>query len=204
LPLDMHYLFQKALQTGKKVRSQIPLSRGLPNLEDAIWHMGNHPHPKVLVIGASTINQRVIEGLKRKNCALTLTNRSGPILEEWGQKYNLKNLPWQDLQGQWPSFDWVISGIKSPHYILRDQPLQTPVTLFDLSVPRTIDPALGQRTSLINIDHLNQHLQTRSEKLQLLLNQAETLVTEMTHRHTSLFSKRRSSPQEPIYERAYL
>ena len=42
LPEALHFLFQKALGISKKLRSELQLGRGMPNLEHAILQTGKH------------------------------------------------------------------------------------------------------------------------------------------------------------------
>lgn len=42
LPSELHYLFQKALRIGKKVRVEVPMGRGMPDMEHAIYNVGMH------------------------------------------------------------------------------------------------------------------------------------------------------------------
>ena len=69
MPKDMHFLFQKSLGIAKKLRSELQLGRGMPNLEHAILQTGKHmfQNPEkasLLFVGASDINQKIFAFLK--------------------------------------------------------------------------------------------------------------------------------------------
>ncbi|MFQ5677494.1 MAG: hypothetical protein ACE5G1_16515 [bacterium] len=58
LPREMHYLFQKSLKIGKRIRTDLPLGRGLPDIEHAIMNAGFHifdnpEKARLLIIGES-------------------------------------------------------------------------------------------------------------------------------------------------------
>ena len=100
LPEALHFLFQKALGISKKLRSELQLGRGMPNLEHAILQTGKHffNNPEdvgLLFVGASDINQKILAFLKSKNFQnITLCNRSGELSGKLAEVYGVKHLAW--------------------------------------------------------------------------------------------------------------
>lgn len=198
LPSDLHFLFQKSLQIGKKVRTHLPLQRGLPNLEHAILNAGmieqadcGRDFP-ILFIGASDINLKICHFLKTKGYSnLTICNRTLRPTEIQG----VATLHWDQFD-RWTEFDWIIAGTKAQEPLIHEgnipEGLIAGKTLFDLSVPRNIDPNLAKdpRITLWNIDQLNQMLYARREKMNHLLLSAEQLVVESTENYLCNFRKR--------------
>lgn len=199
LPYEMHFLFQKSLKIGKKIRSELPLGRGIPNLEQAILNTGhqtfeNVESANILFIGASEINSKVLAFLKKRNFKnITLCNRSQLPGERIKQKYQIDLLDWSKLS-HWVEYDWIIFGTKSPQPIITkedDFPLfSTHKLILDLSVPRNVDPKLKThpQISLFNIDQLNQSLKNRKKKLHDVLSKAEAIVDEATKQQIEFFS----------------
>jgi glutamyl-tRNA reductase len=198
MPKDMHFLFQKSLGIAKKLRSELQLGRGMPNLEHAILQTGKHmfqnfEKTRLLFVGASDINQKIFAFLKNKGFQnMTLCNRSDGQACELADEYSMEHLPWSQLN-QWVNYDWVIFGTKSPDYLITQQQLSHisigQKLIMDLCVPRNVDPKLGQdsRITLLNIDQINRLLKIRYRRMIHLLAQAEERVVQATHEHASRY-----------------
>jgi glutamyl-tRNA reductase len=202
LPSELHYLFQKALKIAKQVRTKLPLKPGLPDLEHAILNAGTllfdkpASEIKILFVGASDINIKILRFLKSKQYHnITLCNRTKERAEALTHPHNLQLLDWRHLQN-WPQFDWIVFGTKSPDTLIFPHdlyaPLISPKLLIDLSVPRNISPELSMmpNLSLLNIDQINRSLQTRHHAFTQMLIQAEQQVHESTKTHVHLFHQK--------------
>ncbi len=198
LPGDIHYLFQKSLKIGKQVRTELPLRRGLPDLEDAILNagLGMFPTPhetKILFVGASDINLKVIHFLKAKSLnKITLCNRSKGYAQSLAEKYQLNLIDWP-LVSNWHHFDWIIFGTKSHEHLITprqipDHPISRKL-IIDLCVPRNVDPTIGNhcQVTLLNIDQINRSLSIRRQQMNDTLSKAEEIVQDAAKRHTKLF-----------------
>jgi glutamyl-tRNA reductase len=200
LPKELHYLFQKALKIGKKVRSNLPFQRGNPSLEQAIYavgekHFRNPKTTSILFIGASEINHKILRYFKYKNCSkITLCNRSLDKATEISNHYSINVLPWNDL-ASWHTYDWIILATKYPDYLIENSSL-TPSNkcklIMDLSVPRNADPALGlnKNIELMNIDEINDLLNHGLEKMAHTLLQTEEVIVHETKAQVITFKKR--------------
>lgn len=197
----LHFLFQKCLRVAKKVRSGIPVERGVPDVEHAILNTGKHffnkvENQEVLFIGASDINLKILHFLKSKSIDnITLCNRTDHTASEVAEKYSLKTLPWSNLS-KWQGFDWVIFGTKSPDYLITyncmDQVNCGQKLIIDLCVPRNVDPSLGKRAqvTLLNIDQINRMLKLRKKQVYSLVTHAESVVTDSASRQVDIFRKK--------------
>lgn len=191
LPKDLHFLFQKALGIAKRIRSELQLGRGMPNLEHAILQTGKQLFPyceqtRVLFVGASEINQKILKFLKTKNFAhLTLCNRSDKHGRTLAKGYGVHYLAWDDLKN-WSCYDWIIVGTKSPDYLIKrediDRELDSQKLMIDLCVPRNVEPKVGQLAgmALLNIDQINRLLKMRHRCMTHALAEAEQRITQAT------------------------
>lgn len=197
LPYEMHYLFQNCLYVGKKVRSELPIKPGLPDLEHSIFQAGLHhfekpQHSHVLFVGASDINLKVISFLKAKKFAnITLCNRTPCHAINIAEKENIDYLEWHEIS-RWHEFDWVIFGTKSPSYLISQNHLPTNFSrklIMDLCVPRNVDPLISEdnRITLLNIDHLMETLKGRRNKLHKAIHTAERMVAETAKQKVATF-----------------
>lgn len=200
LPFELHYLFQKSLGIAKKIRAHLPLKPGLPDIEHAILQTGHHfftsPHEaKTLLIGASAINEKILDYLQQKNISrITICNRTYEKSLAYARKYGVEILPWKDLHS-WLNYDWIILGTKAPYNLLH-YPIHSPPEarklVIDLAVPRNADPMIARHPSitLLNIDQINRRLKIRKEKMIHAINIAEELLSTTIQQQTSLFHEK--------------
>ena len=187
LPSELHFLFQKALKVGKQVRGALPNKPGLPQIEHAIVAAGRGVFkedlvPKILFVGASGINQKVLHLIKaRRYENITICNRTASKAEQLAEQYRVKTLPWDNLE-QWANFDWIICGTKSPKPIIKPTPSFCGAKLIiDLSVPCNVDPTFKACT-VLNIDQLNSEIAEKRQYLAESLVRAEELAIECSLR----------------------
>lgn len=202
LPGDLHFLFQKSLGIAKKLRSELQLGRGMPNLEHAILQTGKHVFPtpeqtRLLFVGASDINQKILMFLKNKNFQnISLCNRSDEQAKGLARQHGVKYVAWSQLN-QWHEYDWVIFGTKSPDYLITGKETNLHSVgrklIMDLCVPRNVDPKLGQKLgqnshiTLLNIDQIICLLKIRSRRMTHMLAEAERRVAQATHEHAARY-----------------
>ena len=199
LSRDLHYLFQKTLKIGKKIRTTFPLKPGLPDLENAIFSLIkktlSSTNFKILFIGASEINKKIVQFAKtKKNCQLTMCNRTFHKAYHIALKENIKVLEWNDLN-QWNDFDVIIARTKSPQFLLHQENYvanENPKVIFDLSVPRNVEPNLAFESNIhvFNIDQINDHLQERQQYIHGFLAKIEDLIYQETSKSFRLFKQK--------------
>lgn len=199
LPKELHFLFQKALMVGKKARTLIPRHIDLLGVEHAIYNAGKElikqaRDPKILFVGASEINLKVINFLKAKKLHnMTLCNRSYQSAKSILENLHLDWLDWTSLN-KWHAYDWIIFGTKASHYILGKEEVDPSLDrklIIDLSVPRNVDPAISanQNIHLLNIDQLNSTLTERRAQVENFILGAEKIILQSTQFHSRRFSQ---------------
>jgi glutamyl-tRNA reductase len=201
LPYELHYLFQKSLNIAKKARVFLPLKPGLPDLNFAIYQTGHHlfqskPEPKILFIGASSINQKILTFLKNKKFNdISLCNRSQQAGQQIANKHGVPFIDWNQMH-TWHQYDWIILGTKSTEFLISSQSLNHlsmgQKLVIDLSVPRNADPTIARhpQITLLNIDQINRRLKIRRKSLSNSLMSAEQLIAEMINSQMKLFSEK--------------
>lgn len=207
LPKELHYLFQKSLGMGKKVRTELQLGRGMPNLEHAVYKTGEHffqdlSKTKILFVGASEINQKILGYFKTKNFSnICLCNRSEENAWKIVKGHSIEMLDWELLH-RWTEYDWIVFGTKSPDYLITHQPIQfeRPKLIMDLCVPRNVDPKLARNSNvtLLNIDQLNRLLKIRHRTMHDSLLAAEEIIFNLTHQQVNRYVAREQSKMVPL------
>jgi glutamyl-tRNA reductase len=146
-PLEgiLHYLFQKCLQLGKQLRTQVPLYQITPCYGPAVVELLTRHQPKtILVVGSSQINTRIIEAAQEAGFSnITRCTKEGGF----------------EVIRRWDEFDALICATRCPHvFITRPSHTTGEKLLIDLSVPRNIDPELGKIWTLWGLDDLHARM----------------------------------------------
>ena len=194
LPYDIHYLFQKGLKIGKEIRSAFLVDQkevSLPWLIQEILEkeLGDLEKVKILFVGCSAINRRIISFFQSRNLGLlTLCTRvkKGPF----PKKVIVKD--WSALK-EWNAYDVVICGTYHEGYVIEqtDQILKETL-LFDLGVPRNVDVALEKTPflKLYNVDQIGEFAQRRGRKA---LTFCERQIEQAIERQMRLFEERKQA-----------
>ncbi len=191
---ELHYLFQKGLKIGKEMRSSFLMANKeapLPFAIQSILEKNQRPieECQMLFVGNSAINRKLISYFQFKGAKkLTLCTRmkEGEFpkvsLEDWG------------VLKRWDNFDVVICGTYHKKHILQWSHRSFQETLlFDLSVPRNIDPVLGAypKLKLYNIDQITMLAQKKRGEKEIAL--CENVIEKAVQRQMQLFKERKQA-----------
>lgn len=165
----LHYAFQKALKVGKNVRHLFAMNRERVSLPALVWkiaesHVGSLVRAKILFIGYSEVNRSLLSLFRHRGVqSMILVTKEPTQLVTLPSDVHVKNY---GFLAEWESCDLVISAtervssssrglflIDGRHSERREKSMATTL-LLDLSVPRTINPALSTEPgiALLNID----------------------------------------------------
>lgn len=199
LPSVMHFLFQKSLQLGKYVRSRFILPRGHMTIPKMIYEICSHVFSdlrahRVLFLGNSEINRKVLSYFKHreKQTELTLCTRSLHSAREMALKLQLQLLDFSKLS-EWGTYDIVIAGTNASSPLIESgEPISCTRLIFDLGVPRNIDPKLSRHPTiaLINIDELGEIIEKRQLKHSELIKEVEAVIQEKVNYYATSFTEK--------------
>jgi glutamyl-tRNA reductase len=166
----LHRLFQAALATGKRIRTETTLSEGRASVssvavrlaQDTLGHLRDR---HVVVVGAGETSELTAQALAGEGVATVfLANRRADRARSIAQRFGGHVVPLHDLPQQLVAADIVVSSTSSPHPIIGVAELEQvvderdgrPLLMIDIAVPRDIDPACGDLdgVSLYDIDDL--------------------------------------------------
>lgn len=146
---------------------------------------------KVVFVGNSRINRRLISFFQQKGWEqLTLCTR----MQE-GEFPSISRINWKKIQ-TWTAYDVVICATYHDKYILdTKREVDKKIILFDLSVPRNIDPNLSKHPllHLYNIDQLGAMAQKKREGGGKEIVLCEKVVLDSAIKQITLFGKRREA-----------
>lgn len=211
LPSQMHYLFQKALRVGKTVRTAYPMPQGMPNLEQAAFDLGTTFFPqfrqtKVLFVGHSEINRRILPYFKAKGVAdLTLCTRSPYAAQEFALENGVKLVSWKELDS-WTAYDFVVCATTQNRYLIH--PVKHPVRtrcIVDLGMPRNVCPELKKDTKihLFNIEEMGALVQKKRYLKLEQISESELLIQSLIQRYLALFQEKTNPDDHHPPEEAF-
>jgi glutamyl-tRNA reductase len=172
----LHRLFQAALATGKRVRSETTLSEGRGSVSSVAVRLaqdtlGDLRNRHVVIVGAGETSELTAQALAGEGVATVfLANRRADRARSIAQRFGGHVVPLHDLPQQLLAADIVVSSTSSPHPIIGVAELsqvmaerdERPLLLIDIAVPRDIDPACGELpdVNLYDIDDLQSVVAT--------------------------------------------
>ena len=162
----LHRLMHTIFYANKRVVQETRLQSGSASVAsvavDLIRHFAkNIESPRVALIGLGEIGVNTFENLDKENLQVTLVNRSRTKAEKFAETYPVVIRDLEVLNSVIIENDVVISAVSVNNPIIKEEMISdhTNHKLFiDLSVPRSIDPKIDQKTgiSLFNVDQLTE------------------------------------------------
>lgn len=188
---SLHFLFQKGLKIGKEMRTAYIKSDKTASLPKVIESLVNWTLPRVLFVGNSAINRKIITYFSHLgHKELTLCSRMEKIAPG---DFQIRG--WDEL-ALWREYDVVICATHSEKHLISfpKEPSSKKVVLFDLSVPRVIDPKIAKHPNLYlyNIDDLGG-MQPKREMSFSDIELCEFQIEKLVARQLELFANRRKA-----------
>ena len=183
----LEVLFRMAVTAGKKIKTEVPLAHGNPSvIHQAVCSMKREGYEfsgkTCLVIGNGEMGKVAAQTLREAGCDVTVTvrqYRSGIVQIPEG----CRRIDYGERLNYLPKCDLAVSATASPNYTLtREQigalPLDRPLTLLDLAVPRDIEPTVGELKNVCLYDMDSFHSDSLSPEMKESLKQADAIVQE--------------------------
>lgn len=189
----LNRLFHKALEAGKKVRTQTSISDGANSLsyvavDKCNQFFNNLAERNIMVIGAGETGSLVVKKLEKQGCRnITLANRTLSRAQEVtgnnGQAIELGGIA-SSLQ----QADVIITTTGSADAIVTQQMVAAsmetrpdqPLLLVDLAVPRNIAPQVAEvnNVSLLNVDDLEVVIEDVKSTRAQAVHEAEAIIED--------------------------
>jgi len=181
-----HRLFQTALRAGKEARSKTKIGQGAVSISSVGVELARRifrdlPSKTILVLGAGQIAKSTLTCLKAQGIKkILVANRTSQAAVPLAESVGGEVVPFTDLEASVTRADIVICSTAADRYLLTQPQVQEimtarrqrPLFLIDISVPRNLDPRIGQLENvyLYDIDDLegiaSSNLQMRLGEIQ--------------------------------------
>ena len=193
LPNVLHFAFQKSLKAGKQMRSSFELFKRQNSLAHVILtQLGllsqkSFREQNILFIGNSQINRLILPVFFAKGFQkITLCSQSSKN-ELFEEQPNF-HFDSYDVINHIQSFDAVICATKASKYLIRkDHNVRASQVLFDLSIPRNIDPKVKNLAPLLNIEELGSLFEEKKNSLRKEISECETIVSNLVEKYQKIY-----------------
>jgi glutamyl-tRNA reductase len=185
--------FNKAIQVGKRIRSETGINKGSVSIGSAAVelaenNLGGLDGKTVMVIGAGEMGTLVAKALANKNIkVIYVANRTFDKAEALACELKGRAVKYESIERCIPESDVVISATKAPHYILTHETMsrvmkkrKKELMLIDIGNPRNVESSVGEipGVSLYNIDSLKSISEANLERRREEAKKAELIVEE--------------------------
>ncbi len=206
-------LFQHALQTGKRVRTETGISRGTTSFSYAAVQVaqasgGGLRQKRVVVIGAGDMGVGVSRALKDITAAdapssIVLVNRSlaraEDLVSDAGGNAVMRAAPLERVHAELARADVVITAVAAESHVLtlaHFAGVAGPMLVIDLGVPRNVDPSVGELSAvtLLDMDTLSASVAQALGDRQEESVAAQVIVSEEVERYRTASRQRGAAP----------
>ncbi|HZK18533.1 MAG TPA: glutamyl-tRNA reductase [Clostridia bacterium] len=194
----LNNLFQHAITTGKRVRSetkidQMAVSISYVAVELAKQVFGSLKGCSVLVIGAGEMSELTAKHLVANGVSgVIVSNRSYERAVELADVFGGRAVKFNDLYDNMGDADIVISCTAAMHYVVKSKDIEVimqgkqgkKLMFVDIAVPRDIEPGVGalENVSLYDIDDLQNVVDENLADRKRIAQIAEGMVNEETEK----------------------
>lgn len=202
-------LFAAASAASKRVRTETLLSTGSTSIPAAALAVAARVLPtlserRVLVVGAGSVATRAALNARTRGCAeIVVANRSRAAAHELAERVGGRAVSLDDLATELAAADLVLSATGSRGVILTPthaaalvRSPRAPVAVFDLALPRDVDPSFGDLRGLhlFDLDDLARVVAASGETRRAEVDRADAIVREEAARYESWRRTRAAVP----------
>lgn len=209
-PLLLSRLFHGAIRAGRRVQEEIASNRNSLSVggyavrmaERAVVSLGDR---NILIIGAGEVGRVVARTLTAMGARdITIANRTHERGQALDRQLGLRAVGLTQLPGAIAQADVVFSATGAPGFVVSERLLSEVVGqrkgntmfLFDLAVPRDIDPdvELLENVRLFNIDDLPAIARSEVERRKRTASDSILIVEEELSRYSKWLSSLNATP----------
>jgi glutamyl-tRNA reductase len=187
-------LFQAALYTGKRARTETAISHNPASISSAAIYLASQampalPSAQVTIVGAGEMAELAVEALRKRGVErIQVVNRTldraAALAERWGGKA----LTFEDLPDAIRAADILITSTGAPHTVIPAPVVAAamavrparPLVIIDIAVPRDVEEAAKDipGVRLYDIDRLHEFLENSLARRAGETPQVEAIIAE--------------------------
>ncbi|OLZ09844.1 glutamyl-tRNA reductase [Sulfobacillus thermosulfidooxidans] len=192
---SLHRLFRAALTVGKRAHAETAISHNALSMGHAVVELGRKvfgdlSRTHAVVIGAGEMGTLVARHLSSAKVGnITIVNRTPDRGQLLAEEIHGSYVPLNQLMTVLPSADIIVSSTHASNFLVTKQMMKEAIKgkgerlrfLFDLSVPRNLDPdivRLGSGIFLYDIDDVNAVVEANLHQRQKEAVKVEKIIQE--------------------------
>lgn len=194
-----------AIQISKRIKNETGISNGAASVSYAAVHyiLKNQTQisdKNILLLGVGEIGQNTVENLVKHvyKPRVKVANRTSEKAEKIAEKYNIPQIPFDNLHEELAETDILIVATGAQHPIINKThfPNGKETLVIDLSIPNNVEKNVTENTnvSLVDVDQLSLHISETMLQRQKEIPKAEGIIKEMTKDFVEWEKKRKLAP----------
>lgn len=194
-----------AIQISKRIKNETGISNGAASVSYAAVHyiLKNQTQisdKNILLLGVGEIGQNTVENLVKHvyKPRVKVANRTSEKAEKISEKYNIPQIPFDNLHEELAETDILIVATGAQHPIINKThfPNGKETLVIDLSIPNNVEKNVTENTnvSLVDVDQLSLHISETMLQRQKEIPKAEGIIKEMTKDFVEWEKKRKLAP----------
>lgn len=188
LPSTLNRLFQTAMHTGKRVRTETKISEGAVSHSqvtvDILKKMKIDLDKKIIcIIGMNKLTEDILKYLSSNGATnVFLSNRSYEKAQEIAAEYDASAVSFEKKQAVLDLADIIISATSAPHLIITEEDISPDkeLVVFDLAFPRDVAEEIGTYPSvkLYNLEDIEIFARQNASNRENEIEHAEEIIEE--------------------------
>ena len=194
-----------AIQISKRIMNETGISNGAASVSYAAVHyiLKNQTQisdKNILLLGVGEIGQNTVENLVKHvyKPKVKVANRTSEKAEKIAEKYNIPQIPFDNLHEELAETDILIVATGAQHPIINKThfPNGKETLVIDLSIPNNVEKNVTENgnVSLVDVDQLSLHISETMMQRQKEIPKAEGIIKEMTKDFVEWEKKRKLAP----------
>ena len=185
---SLHRLFQTAMHTGKRVRTETKIAEGAVSHSQATVEMLAQEHidlkTKIIaIIGVNKLTEDVLKFLASRGAThLFLSNRNPEKAQALASRYNGVVVSMDNKRALLQVTDILICATSAPHLIIHpeDIPEEKEMLIFDLAFPRDVNEKVGTFSciKLFNLEDVERFAKKNLSLRHCEIKKAEQIIAE--------------------------
>lgn len=218
----MNRLFEKAINTAKKIRTETFIGRGAVSVSSAASRLakkilGDLKGKTAMIIGAGAVGEQLIVYLKKNGISsILVVNRTLEKASLLAEKFAATAVAFEDFMARLVDVEVVIASTGAPHCIIRKEDIvslmpkrrQRPLFIIDLAVPRDVEAEVNSidNAYLYDIDDLkkivDENISLRKNELDdcsgIIGSASDNFIAWMSREDMPLFSAKAGRSGEEV------
>jgi len=198
-------LVNAVIQASKRIKTETKISTGATSVAFAavqyiLQNVSNISQKNILLFGTGKIGRNTCENLVKhtQNDHIVLINRTEEKATAMAKKFPVQVKPYGQLTTVLRDTDLLVVATGAQRHTLTADMLYSnrPLLILDLSMPRNVDPSIGEleHVQLIHLDELSQITNASINERKKYLPQAEEILEHVKNEFLEWLEHRKFAP----------